>query len=109
MLASTAVAVVGLPVRFAFDGWPRWLFLVNVEMIYSVAWGGLLAFAALFPVPLGFLRGHPARRAVLIAAPLLATMAGAVVLGLIGEPFGSLGWVHGTIWSSRRSPSCGCC
>jgi len=97
LLASTTVAVVGLPVRDAGDGWPRRLFLVNVELVYSIAWGGLLAFAALFPVALGFLRGHPGRRAALIAAPLLATMGGAVVLGLIGEPFGSLGWVNGTI------------
>jgi signal transduction histidine kinase len=97
LLASTTVAVVGLPVRDAGDGWPRRLFLVNVELVYSIAWGGLLAFAALFPVALGLLRGHPGRRAALIAAPLLATMGGAVVLGLIGEPFGSLGWVNGTI------------
>ncbi len=97
LLASTTVAVVGLPVRYALGGWPRWLFLINVELVYSLAWGGLLAFALLFPVPFGFLCGRPGRRAAVIAAPLLATVAGAVVLGVIGDPVGSLGWVNGTL------------
>lgn len=99
LLGSTAVTVVGLPLRFAFSGWPRWLFLANVGGVYSLAWGGLLCFAVLFPRPSAWLDGRSRRRAALAATPPALWLMGIGLAGVInsGRPFGSLGWIHDTM------------
>ena len=98
LLGSTAVVIVGMPLRFAFDGWQRWLLLVNLEVSYTIAWGGLLAFAVLFPVPIPQFVANPARRIVIEAAPLGTLAVGTTVLSLaIAAPVGSPRWIHGLI------------
>jgi len=98
LLGSTAVVIVGMPLRFAFDGWHRWLMLANLEVSYTIAWGGLLAFAVLFPVPMPMFVEHPARRVAVEAAPLGVLAVGAAVLSMItAAPIGSPPWIRGLI------------
>ncbi|MGS0684063.1 sensor histidine kinase [Nakamurella sp. GG22] len=99
LLASTTTTVLGLPVHSVFGGFPRWLFLANVGAAYSVSWGGLLAFAALFPTAWHRVAGRVMPRMVLQTTPLALWLVGGAVLGAISLAGDSTftGWVHGTI------------
>ncbi|WP_238010968.1 sensor histidine kinase [Dactylosporangium sp. AC04546] len=82
LLGSTAVVVAGLPALALATGGPVfWLFQLNTIGVYSVAWGGLLAFS------LTFIGGHPwgGRRAVRIAyaGPLAVMLAWTAIAGLL--------------------------
>jgi signal transduction histidine kinase len=99
LLGSTTTTVLGLPVHAVFAGFPRWLFLANVGAVYSVAWGGLLAFAALFPTAWHRIDGRVVPRTILQCAPLGLWSAGAAVLGVltVAAELTFTGWVGATI------------
>lgn len=81
LLGSTVSTVVGLPPSAAFEGLVRWLFVLNVGFVYSLAWGAMLAWALQFPAPLApRLSGAGARALVTWTPPL----AWAVIAGLAG-------------------------
>lgn len=90
LLASSAATMLGLPGSAADTGW-RWLYLANVQVSYTLAWAGLVAFAVTFPTPLPWLlrRG---RAAAVYLAPLLLLAVGALA---VPGPLGSTGWVGG--------------
>lgn len=81
LLASTLVTVVGLPPTAAFDGAARWLFALNVGLVYTTAWGAMLAWTTQFPEPLA---GPRLRLAITLAPGTVWTLVG-VVAG--GRPF----------------------
>ena len=97
LLGSTAVTVVGIPAHAAFGGGPLWLYLLNVSASYSIGWGALLLFAALFPAMTARLQDHPERRLAIGALPVMLVVAGATMVGATSDGgFGSPGWVRAT-------------
>lgn len=92
LLGSSAVTLLGLPARAVASGW-RWLFLFNVQVAYTLAWCGLVAFTLRFPPPLSWSQ-RPGRVAAVYAAPLAALAAAALLVP--GAP-GSSRWVNGLI------------
>ncbi|HTJ39528.1 MAG TPA: histidine kinase [Dactylosporangium sp.] len=82
LLGSTAVVAAGLPALALATGGPVfWLFHLNTIGVYSVAWGGLLAFT------MTLVAGHPwaGRRAVRIASagPLAVMLAWTAIAGVL--------------------------
>src|SRR6185312_6690395 len=83
LATSTIVFLLELPLHGAFSVWPRSLYLGSVVGCYLLGWGGVLAFALLFPWPT-----HGSRSAAPAAvAPALLATAVAVVASLAGKPF----------------------
>jgi signal transduction histidine kinase len=90
LLASSAVTALGLPAS-ATSGAPFALYLVNVEVSYTTAWGALVAWALVFP------RGTPLRpgsAAAVYLGPTVVLLAGALA---VPAPWGSTGWVGQTM------------
>ncbi|GAA2572455.1 sensor histidine kinase [Pseudonocardia hydrocarbonoxydans] len=90
LLGSTVVTVLGLPAAALGTG-GQWLFLFAVQVVYTVAWSGLVAFTLLFPAPSRPRRGT---LAAVYAVPLAVLAAAAA---LLPGPVGSPGWVGGMI------------
>ncbi len=86
LLGSTVVTVIGLPPSAAFDGLMRWLFVVNVGFVYSLAWGAMAAWALQFPTPLSPRLAGSRVRIALTWLPALAWTAAATALGA-GRPY----------------------
>lgn len=96
LLGSTITMVAGLPVLDLAVGGPRlWLFHLGVIVVYSVAWGGLLAFSLVVTADHPWLAVRPWLVRAAYGAPL-AVMAGwAVAAGRITtNPLLWLGLVH---------------
>lgn len=83
LLGSTVVTVVGLPPSAAFDGSIRWLFVLNVGIVYTLAWGAMVAWTLRFPTAVApWLESSPARAVVTWIPPLVwAAMAGVAGAG----------------------------
>ncbi len=86
LLGSTVVTVIGLPPSAAFDGPMRWLFVVNVGFVYSLAWGAMTAWALQFPTPLSARLAGSRVRIALTWLPALAWTAAVTVVGA-GRPY----------------------
>jgi signal transduction histidine kinase len=90
LLASSVVTVLGLPLVALGTGW-QWLFLVEVLVVYTLAWSGLVVFTLHFPAP-------PVRGRAVVAAAYggpLAVLAVAALL--LPGPVGSTTWVGGLV------------
>jgi len=92
LLASSTVTLLGLPASAMGSGW-QWLYLGNVQLVYTLAWSAMLCFALLFPRPVPWVT-RPGRRAAAYLGPLAALGVGATLVpGAPGTPT----WVGGLI------------
>lgn len=86
LLGSTVVTVVGLPPSWAFEGPWGWLFMINVGLLYTLAWSNMLSWSLQFPSPMaGWLRRRWAAITVSWLPPLLWTSL--VLITSAGQPF----------------------
>jgi signal transduction histidine kinase len=92
LLASSTVTMLGLPATAVTTGWNA-VYAIEVLLVYTLAWSGLLVFSLRFPAPMSWIR-RPGRAPVTYAAPAVALGCGAVLVP--GEP-GSTGWLAGLI------------
>jgi signal transduction histidine kinase len=92
LLGSTVVTVLGLPASAVGTGW-QWLYLLEVQVVYTLAWSALLLFALRFPAP----EPVPGRRGRAAAAYLGPQAVLAVAAVLVPGPPGSTGWVGAMI------------
>ncbi|NHB83945.1 hypothetical protein G7085_02760 [Tessaracoccus sp. HDW20] len=69
LLGSTVVTMVGLPPSWAFGGAARWLFELNVGLVYTLGWGALLTWALQTPTPLLPALGRAPARTLLTWGP----------------------------------------
>lgn len=95
LLASTVVAVLGLPPTAAFEGWPRWLFLATTQVVHPLLWGAVLLFAVLFPTPMSPVAERMPHRAAISGAPVLVYLVVASALWLGTSDF--VAWAHDAI------------
>lgn len=92
LLASSTVTLLALPAAALGSGW-QWLYLANVQVVYTLAWSAFVCFALLFPAPVPWIERR-GRRFTAYAGPVAALGVGALLVpGVPGSP----GWVGGLI------------
>lgn len=92
LLGSTVVTVLALPASAVGTGW-QWLYLLNVQVVYTMAWSGLLQFAMRFPTSEPRAGSRSPAVAVYLGPPCVLAVAALLVPGAPG----STGWVGGLI------------
>lgn len=95
LLGSTLAYAAGLPVHAAFDGTARWLYAVNVQAVFLLAWGATAAWLLLFPTPL---LDRPVQHRAWLAALLAPTALWALAAALVAATAeGFTGWMRTSV------------
>jgi signal transduction histidine kinase len=95
LLGSTLATMIGLPAHSAFDGPPRWAFMLLTAPIFLLVWGAGLAWLLRFPIPLSLSRRGDGLWWAALLAPVGLWALAAVPLWLAADGF--IGWMHNSI------------
>lgn len=95
LLGSTFATMTGLPPSAAFAGHARWLWVANVQAVFLLSWGAMLASLLHFPAPPA--RNRPVARTTWLALLLpVGVWAAAVAVAWTREPTFT-GWVRTSV------------
>ncbi len=96
LFGSTVVTTLGLPAERAFDGLPRWGFLANTQITFSLLWGAAMLFGVMFPTPMTPAAERLRNRGTVAAAPAVLYLLLALAIWVAtGGQF--LAWAHYSI------------
>lgn len=95
LLGSTFATITGLPPSAAFEGPVRWLWVANVQAVFLLSWGAMLASLLHFPAPLAPARSLVRTTWVALLIPVGA-WASTVAIAWTREPTFT-GWVRTSV------------